>query len=66
MKRRYLRPGIEHALCAITALLLSFVMMIDYIELRFIPVMLTMLSIITVNLLILKKYGKGIWLNGKY
>ena len=66
MKKRHLRSGVEHFLCATTALILLLILMIDSIELKAIPVLLLMMTIVIVNLLILKKYGKGIWLDGKY
>lgn len=66
MKKRYLRSGVEHFLCATTALIMLLILMIDSFELKAIPVLLLMMSIVIVNLLILKKYGKGIWLDGKY
>jgi len=64
MKKRHLRSGVEHFLCAMTALIMLPILMIDYIDLKAIPVLLLMMTIVIVNLLILKKYGKGIWLDG--
>lgn len=58
--KRYLRKEVEIALTVITMILILFVVTIDDFSLKAIPMILATLSIITFNLYILKKYGKGI------
>ena len=58
--KRHLRKEIEIILSVITMILILFVVTINDFNLKAVPMILTILSIITFNLYILKKYGKGI------
>lgn len=65
MKKRKLKKGVEMTLFTITYILGMFMLMIDEIELSAIPFILLALAIITINILILKKYGRGVWLENE-
>jgi len=62
-KRRYLRPCIEKVLTVITALIIVFFGMLDDFEMSAIPFILTLLAILVFNFHVLKKYGKGVWMD---
>lgn len=57
--KRHLRPEIEKALTIITVVLGIFIAMIDDMEMSFIPIYLLLAAIVGINVMILKKYGKG-------
>lgn len=61
MKKRHLRTGIEKAMTVLTTLLFLMLIMVDDISIKAIPVYLLLAAITAVNILILKKYGKGVW-----
>jgi len=64
MKKRKLRTGIEKALIAITTMLFIFAVSINDFELKGIPLIIGLWSVVLINSLIIKKYGRGVW-NGK-
>lgn len=57
--KRHLRPEIEKALKIITAVLGIFIAMIDDMKMSFIPIYLLLAAIVGINVMVLKKYGKG-------
>lgn len=65
MKKRYLRPSIEKLLIAITMLMLLPVFMLDDfdVSLKTFAIMLTYISILGLNIYILKTWGRGLWLD---
>ncbi len=66
MKKRHLRPEIEVALTAVAAMLFFPIVMIDRIDLSFIPIYLGVIAFEVVIILLLAKYGRGICLDGKH
>lgn len=64
MKQRHLRSGIEWILSIIATMLFVLLMMIDSMELRFIPIYLSLALIEGAIIAILAKYGKGVMFDG--
>lgn len=58
--KRHLRKSIEILLTIATMILIMFVITINDFSLKALPTIVAILTIITFNLIILKKYGKGI------
>lgn len=61
-KRRHLRTGLEKALTIITMILFIFVGSIDDYEISFMPIYLGLWVVVYLNIYILWKYGKGVWI----
>ena len=61
MKKRHLRKGIENALLFITIVLFIFIATIDDMSMSFIPTYLVLVVVLIINIMILKKYGRGEW-----
>ena len=64
MKQRHLRSGIEWILSIIATMLFVLLMMIDSMELRFVPIYLSLALIEGLIIAILAKYGKGVMFDG--
>ena len=64
MKQRHLRSGIEWILTIIATILFVLLMMIDSMELRFVPIYLSLALIEGSIIAILAKYGKGVMFDG--
>ena len=64
MKQRHLRSGIEWILSIIATMLFVLLMMIDSMELRFVPIYLSLALIEGAIIAILAKYGKGVMFDG--
>ena len=58
--KRYLRKWTEYTLTIITLIEGMLIIMIDDFELSTIPVYLVLLTSIVINVVILKKYGRGL------
>ena len=61
MKKRHLRKEIEIALNIITVVLFLLIVTIDEISIAAIPLLITMVAVLIVNIQILKRFGKGVW-----
>lgn len=61
-RKRYLKPSIEKVITVITFTLFIFTGSIDDFEISFLPIYLGLWAIVYLNILILHKYGKGVWL----
>ena len=64
MKQRHLRSGIEWILTIIATMLFVLLMMIDSMDLRFVPIYLSLALIEGAIIAILAKYGKGVMFDG--
>ena len=64
MKQRHLRSGIEWVLTIIATMLFVLLMMIDSMDLRFVPIYLSLALIEGAIIAILAKYGKGVMFDG--
>lgn len=64
MKQRHLRSGIEWILSIIATMLFVLLMMIDSMDLRFVPIYLSLALIEGAIIAILAKYGKGVMFDG--
>lgn len=64
MKKRYLRPSIEKALTLITMVMFILLAMLDDFEVSFFSVafIFAWLGVILLNIAILKRWGRGVWL----
>lgn len=65
-KRRILRPFIEKTLITIAIILFLFLVMIDDFELSAIPVILGLWALLGCICLVLRKYGRGLWMEPEY
>ena len=63
MKKRYLKPLIEKTLTILFALIFMFLGMIDDFELSALPIILGLITLEIFLFIILRKYGRGIWLD---
>lgn len=61
MKKRYLRRSIQNILIVITIIMFCFLGSINNFDLKILPLICVFAMITTVNIVILKKYGKGIF-----
>ena len=62
-KKRYLRTDVEKVLTVITILLIMFFGMLDNFKIIALPVILILLTILVLNIYVLYKYGKGVWMD---
>lgn len=64
MKKRYLRPSIEKALILITMVMFMLLAMLDDFEVSFFSIAFIFgwIGVIALNCYILKKWGRGLYL----
>lgn len=61
MKKRYLRKDIETLLTIITLVLVLLIATLNQINLASVPYLLIAISIVIINVYILKTWGRGIY-----